>query len=531
MCSIKGEPMRLQLYSIILIFALLFLACSIFGPTDEAIQTAIAQTQIAINTEGFDESNINPTEESIDLLHTPVPVDTPEVMPTIEIESEYKTGTILWSVNTPSHAYSDSSIFIGGSGVPVKSLDFETGSVIWTSDSTGRILGADNDFVYITSSDMRIDALEHDNGSVVWKAFLELPIEFYFDELTGEFFMSSTSLYVPVQNGNYIGINKQSGQIIGILPNINEIVFSDEVIVFEDRSGDLYGYATDSARKLWEISSDEMGRGSFLLCESFSYFYSFVEGNDRIEAINNSSGEIMWNIPRTGIRPFLCFNKPNKWDSLSLGFLAPPFGHYIEADSNNIFGVKSEYPSYLLSAIDRSRGEVIWDGLNINKPDHLDIGVQRPDYEWLGEVNGKVVYTHKGFGITVAYDSVNHEMVWENTNHSIRSIVGETEGILLGVEEISGNKFIVGIDAKSGIDKWRHGPFEVARIVIFPGLLLFPIDKSSTMFNDEQILTFVEPQSGQTIAELELTEPVYFFTQVQDYLISSGSKFVAVISK
>ena len=57
---------------------------------------------------------------------------------------------------------------------------------------------------------------------------------------------------------------------------------------------------------------------------------------------------------------------------------------------------------YITTALDRETGKKLWTGL--------------PDFDWVLEIDGLLVYAHSGFGLTQAYDVSDHSFLWENLN-------------------------------------------------------------------------------------------------------------------
>ena len=193
-----------------------------------------------------------------------------------------------------------------------------------------------------------------------------------------------------------------------------------------------------------------------------------------------------------------------------------PYGpFFIDNTSENVYSradvLEGGNSKQKLVAVDRQSGKVNW------VDDDNEIS------QWLGEVDGKVIYSHKEFGLTQALDAKNHQLVWENSGLVMDALVGAAGKTIVGLTNVNfgGTATIVGINAETGEQIWSQ-----------PG-------ENASLIGDNLILasgsnvTFVDPQSGNSIQKITLSDKPYEYHPVGDYLVvivaSPGVMSVAVI--
>ncbi|MCI0616950.1 PQQ-like beta-propeller repeat protein, partial [bacterium] len=153
------------------------------------------------------------------------------------------------------------------------------------------------------------------------------------------------------------------------------------------------------------------------------------------------------------------------------GYLLSPYGlEAIEFTSKNFYARTNNSE---LAAVDKQSGKVNWVGYN-------------KDFKWLGEVDGKVIYSHEGFGLTQALEANNHQLAWENSGLVMDRLVGITGKTIIGLTNISFGSTIVGINIENGNQIWSQ-----------PGEDPLIVGDNLIVTNDSTI-TFVDPQSGNT---------------------------------
>jgi outer membrane protein assembly factor BamB len=174
-----------------------------------------------------------------------------------------------------------------------------------------------------------------------------------------------------------------------------------------------------------------------------------------IIAINSSNGNKLWS-----------FDSNNGY----LGRLAcrgideSDFGDiYIQPDLKNIFGSLLLYDSdeEILILLNKENGNIELKG---NKIDTRGYGGNK----FLGGTSDKLFYSNDKFGITQAYDTTSHSLIWENSKISLESISGILENMLIGsasTPEIFKNELIT-IDINTGTILWRK-EYDVGNNLLF----------------------------------------------------------------
>jgi hypothetical protein len=139
---------------------------------------------------------------------------------TITTEYQKEDFEIKWFTEYESYALYDDKVFLSFEG-KIQSKNISTGSTIWESDVEGRIMGVDEEFVYINTSPLRIDAIKQTTGELAWKTMIDLPgnYKICYNELSKCLFILHNDVIVlfgdefGMPYGPFVVLEKFSGKI------------------------------------------------------------------------------------------------------------------------------------------------------------------------------------------------------------------------------------------------------------------------------------------------------------------------------
>ncbi|WP_158367817.1 outer membrane protein assembly factor BamB [Candidatus Williamhamiltonella defendens] len=214
----------------------------------------------------------------------------------------------------------DKSLFVADRNGWVKSLNLETGKVIWQtnlSQKTGFIstkndsamlsggLTVDGDLVYIGSEHAILFALNAYDGSVVWKTQVA-------GEVLSRPIISSYLILIHTGNGMIQAINKTNGSIYWTLnldvPTLSLRGESDPAIsssgtaVFGGENGRVSAVTIDQGQLIWQqVISEVRGSTEIKRLKDVDMRPIIVDGivyaaayNGNFVALQLNSGEILW---------------------------------------------------------------------------------------------------------------------------------------------------------------------------------------------------------------------------------------------
>ena len=89
----------------------------------------------------------------------------PTVVRQLPTEQAKTVPTLLWSAETESDAYIDNVVFLQTSENTIEAREMSSGSILWSVENGGEILGTAEDNVYVALTDQRIEAYDSHRGA------------------------------------------------------------------------------------------------------------------------------------------------------------------------------------------------------------------------------------------------------------------------------------------------------------------------------------------------------------------------------
>ena len=453
------------------------IACGNSGANDLAATIDAQNTRLAlVEIEGQESeatpanTNANPSTVIPPVTadaSTPFPEPTETITPVLEGSIE-NAPTLLWSANTKNYVITPDRVYLEEPKGTVTARDLRTGSLIWTAENAGTILTADSTFAYVAAAEQRIDVLHANSGEFSWRVFTPEPIEMapgaqsnvlvesddpelvILSLLLGSHSLSRYVFHIEVGTGE---ITQQTVLDPGGV--VNDIFITPHADIGRSlRTGEL----------LWQIPE----RSEWEICGPFIVFLDVrrTENNEvyALVAYEIETGRGVWATPISGDSDGRIECALGGW----FGNLPSTFGYnqifarstylrffksFISPESRSVY-FSDRFPEPMLS-FHLPTGELQTTGL----PSTADVSRRVDTYEWLGETNSSLVYVHEGFGLTQAYDTMTHDLVWENAQLILDELIGGTSETLIGLVEVdvfSNAAIMVGLDPESGIEKWRY---------------------------------------------------------------------------
>jgi outer membrane protein assembly factor BamB len=210
-----------------------------------------------------------------------------------------------------SFAIQNSTVYIENPERVIQALDLENGNLLWTSNSTGLVLGANSENLFIVPSLRRIDAIDVKTGEPKWRTLLE--IEGIKD---GLFVASEEMVFVPIDGYYIVVINSRTGEVLStyeghIFWNTDDLVLVSKPD-FNARQNTLFALSTITGQKIWEIIIPD-ARPKPMICNNeyivyyIDYYDAFevVEPTSEITALAPHDGTVIWS---TGLLPNMSMN-------------------------------------------------------------------------------------------------------------------------------------------------------------------------------------------------------------------------------
>lgn len=361
----------------------------------------------------------------------------------------------------------------------------------WEDDweKEGYILGVDSELLYIRRKDNRIYAIDINNGKLKWKIMPDVPIrvEGVITNVELACFLGTPS---DVADGVIFAVNKENGSVLwnteymgsrvvgGILPGDAFFSKTGQTLVVEER-GRYKGIDTKTGNLRYETSGDrccgsyELGGTIDLLDNHFIESHSFITEGGSIGLFNLDSGNVLWKTSRDDIYGIL------------------------EITQNNIY---TGAGGSELVTFDLNTGKEIWSRSNLSFWCNLDSGEE----EFLGELENIVILSNPKLSFTWGVDSKNGAIIWENDDLVLDEILGISNNMIIG---LNSNKFLFGIDAKTGHRKWRLDLSQRSIGEKTIGDEIY-VDHSGIIINnkivffDKEGLIFIEPSDGTILQNI-----------------------------
>jgi outer membrane protein assembly factor BamB len=421
-----------------------------------------SSVQATPGTQGASPSPVSAAASSPSATFTPVP---PALEPTQpaesqEVQPQSDVPSLVLSARVESFAIAGGRVFVESGDNRIEAFDLKAGESIWMANGTGEILGADPELVYIRPSELRVDALDAGTGELGWR--------FLSQEAASP--ISANDNFVLFEGAaNLYAVGKSNGNIVSSIPRPDATYWFWSYLYWPWEGQSLaawgkYGRLSENGQLKGLLLDEDV----FILgtCDGILAYTRWDELSG-LEAIDTSTGEIAWRSTATGL---------DSRDKL-----------IVSCGKQNMYLYIS--PKGKIHAIVKETGDLRWRGLVASLPGYnsSDTAV----YRWLGEAEGLVLYSHPGFGMTQAYDVVNHEIVWENPQVVLQRVLGVYEDTLVGV--FAGT--IVGLDQETGSERWRSEPGSIEASHLMEGRLFY-ISKG------EPEVTFLDPESGAIIAAI-----------------------------
>ena len=434
---------------------------------------------------------------------------------------EDEIPTLLYSTMASSYALTDNVIYVASSDNQIKAIDFVTGDVIWSEDVGGAILCADNENVYVSPSPQRVEAIDAFTGMQKWRVLLPYPLTIHALIRVGPYcIMHGNNILVWSEKPNYfpashvIWIDKHTGNLLTIQPLWGTAKFSGDVLILGE--AEVTAWSTEG-EKIWELSNEEVDHGIPKLCGGLMLYW---KQEDVLEAIDVTNGTIAFsaNLPNSGSN-IQCpsFGGEDLLNRMNT-FINDP---HVDAESQNIYVTASSvFYGYVdveyLIAINRLTGEIRWLG---NYSQSIFIPYSN-EYQWLGEVDNKVIYSHAGFGFTQAYNAVRHELLWENDKNILAGIIGILDDTLVAISQ---DLELMGLDIDTGEEEWKFSleDTDVEIGIVYNQLIL----------GHDSSLQFVDPKAGNVVAQLMVPSSYGFskFYPHNGFIVAGSSPAISII--
>lgn len=441
------------------------------APSESERIAALEATIAALEEEGEEQARV-PTEEPY-----PTPTGQATTTPT-PVETR---PSIIWTIQGKFLIGEDKVFTIENvsGGVVVHCFDIASGQQLWQWEeqweTTGKILEADPDHVYLGRQDGRFYALDARSGKEIWKITLAKMLG------PGESWSLASQdenrLYLDFTYQRYgalsahehllVAIDKNDGAMLWSRPG--ELLSSWGIILGRTEqtllwASPLQGIDPATGELKWEFSeSREIGTVQISEGAFFSTIGGTLQFARPIGAWDIDSGRKLWQ------------TEDEDLDSI----------RHISPTSIYASTFSAMTPSDL-RVFDRQTGEEHW-------------GWEDLAGGFLGEFQEIAILSDRSSGFTWAVDARTGNILWENDDLVLDGVAGVSDGgtLLAWRQPMTEPCFLSGIDIASGQRKWRRQPETYGCIK--------PIDfRGRFFYSTGDSLVFLDPETGEQVATLGL---------------------------
>jgi outer membrane protein assembly factor BamB len=424
-------------------------------PEQTPTPAAIATLPATVGTPGASPSPSSAVASSPSATVTPLPSATPTVLQEVPAQSD--VPSLIFSSFASSYAIAGGKVFLEVDENQTQAIAGKTGDVIWTANTSGRIIKADEELVYIRPSELRVDALDANTGQFRWR---------YLSEESG-WPVGGNDTYVLFSAGSDTHVmDKQTGnRVFSVERGQGGWQLQGKALVGDNK----FGLLSDDGHMEWVLSDVWFSR----FCDGM-FVYRSTGGSDGLGAIDANTGSPLW-------KSSFIFESYNTNETI----ICPTENIYLYVNGRR-------------HAFSRDTGELLWRGIAA----HWAFSEYKDDtFNCLGEVDGMIVYSHIGYGLTQAYDATNHRLLWENPQFVLSDVVGVLEGTLIGViwqrhsafDEAPG--IVVGLDPQTGKELWRGESGIIESVHLMEGRLFYTKE-------GQPEVRFLDPRSGVPIVSI-----------------------------
>ncbi|MBC7811007.1 MAG: PQQ-binding-like beta-propeller repeat protein [Burkholderiales bacterium] len=400
-------------------------------------------------------------------------------------------------------------IFIETSQGQVEAHDMDTGERIWTAESGGRVLGSDQEYVYVSPNPQNIDALSIETGLVSWQSSIEIPDDVSgIPLIEGSLTSHQDTISVPFNfdgQRHIVDILKGTGEVLGWVPDAFFLRWGIDASIF-GRSDELIGIQPSD---VWQRTLSDVDAYPV----NCTWGLVYQEGEDRatLSGIDLIDGTTLWtqNLGQH-INSILCnrYEQSQNTAFSDSGLTITNYGQvYVITDP----GVGS---NFVLHAISIDTGGILWSVDNLET--WLGENEYLPGYRFLGSSSDLVLFSHDG--LTEAYSAADHSSLWQNAEIVLARYYGQTGNILIGeIETDSATREFVALDALTGNVLW-------ASSLSAEEQLSLNVVGDYVVINDDGLTSFMNPDTGAVLLQLPLGDsPGYWQVGSQTFLVLSHS--------
>jgi len=425
-------------------------------------------------------------------------------------ENDDKDGEILWKMGiAKKDIYSDkNSIYILQFPEAIATLDayeIDSGKQVWEWkdqwEFEGYIVGGDEEFLLLCREDGRLYSISKIDGELLWKVNLNDKIGSSFNKVVNmcsdnsniyiTIYLVGYDFYDVLKPYNYIvlALDKKNGDLLWFIP---ERVFCG--LLLNDVEYGITQVKSYSEDKLFtdEYYLETIAQKNVENILNVSNNTILVMG-EKLEGLDTKDGSLKW---QTEINSKDCIIE----NDIIYGLKKTSAGDYFRNLDSEKPAICTEdrydisrYDTYNsnvgdIVAIDSNSGTVIWETDNALVYDLIEVtdnSIYAADqYVWsdqyysfkevvwilgfnkkngefnfggsynfafLGELDGKSIFSFSESGKTYAIDSTNGLLTWENDDLILQDLIGIYSNIIIGYKE----NFIFGIDKNNGSRIWR----------------------------------------------------------------------------
>lgn len=425
-------------------------------------------------------------------------------------KGEYEDCKVLWQMTIEkNNIYSDKNIIyileFTNDIATLVAYEISSGKQVWKWEdqweSEGYIIGGDEDFLLLCRKDGRLYSISKADGDLLWKVNLMDTIG-SFDKVVN-MCSNNSSVFITIYSGgfndfwnvvyppyyyNIAAIDKKSGDPLwyqsncffcGLLltpeeqyktqqksielgngfldvdhyleaisqKNVENIVdvSRNSILVMADK---LMCLDSDTSDTLWVA---EINNVNTYIENNIIYGLETILANDYFINRNFDSEEYAVRYDKGRYNPYVNYIGEVVAIDRSTGFEIWSTNNaaaydLIELTDNNIYAIDNKLRAIGIEASE----EVVWQ-LIIDKENGNYINIHDSARDFLGEFDGKALFSDSESGETGAVDFRNSETIWVNDDLILEDIIGIYNNVIIGYKE----NFIFGIDKDNGNRLWR----------------------------------------------------------------------------